>query len=119
MAAPVCMIHAPGPAPLGLSVGLICMPRATITITTDDPAEVEAIEAWFEQWRPSLARVSDNYGCGCCVDIYDVEGPSEAIDSIPESCRTMSDWQKEGTSFGSGCERPPHAEASRPWWRFW
>ena len=45
-------------------------------------------------------RVSENSGCGCCVEIYDVEGPQEAIDAIPQQLRTHSEWVETGRGFG-------------------
>lgn len=59
------------------------MPKATIIVAVDDPAEAAAIEAWFSRWKEKLAFVSDNQGCGCCVDIWEVQGPPEAFDELP------------------------------------
>jgi len=59
------------------------MPRATLIISADAPGEREAADRWFEAWGGRMTFVSGNTGCGCCVDIYDVEGPLEAIDAIP------------------------------------
>ncbi len=39
-----------------------------------------------------MTFISDNTGCGCCVDIYDVEGPQEGIDAIPAPLSAQSDW---------------------------
>jgi hypothetical protein len=90
------------------------MKRATITTNRDEPGSVAACEAWMQRWKPQLIRISENYGCGCCVDIYDVEGADEAIDAIPEELRTSSEWAVSGRGFG-GVPRTGH----RPWWRFW
>ena len=90
------------------------MKRATISTTRDEPESVGACESWIRRWKPQLARISENYGCGCCTDIYDVEGPDEAIDAIPEQLRTSSEWTLTGHDFG-GSPRTGH----RPWWRFW
>jgi hypothetical protein len=68
------------------------MPRATLIISADAPEERAAADLWFEAWRSSMTFVSDNTGCGCCVDIYDVEGPQEAIDAIPAPLSARSDW---------------------------
>ena len=95
------------------------MPRATIAIATDKPEEVEACDAWFERWELSLTRTSDNYGCGCCVDIYDVEGPEEAINSIPEAVRAGSAWVDTGSQFGGRGEIPVHKPSDKPWWKMW
>lgn len=66
--------------------------RATILVSVDAPGEREAAEAWFARWRPQLTYCSENTGCGCCVDVWDVEGPYAAIEAIPPSLRAMSDW---------------------------
>ena len=66
--------------------------RATICVAVDFPDEVREVEAWFAAWRENLTYVSDNQGCGCCVDIWDVDGPREAIDVIPEHSQSASDW---------------------------
>jgi len=95
------------------------MPRATIIITADHPTEVAACDAWFERWNSSLTRKSDNYGCGCCVDIYDVEGSQNAIDSIPEASRSSSVWVVSGRDFGGRRDVPTHKPSARHWWKIW
>ena len=59
------------------------MSRATIVIALDQPEEVAAGNLWFATWKEKLSYLSENSGCGCCVDIYEVEGPDEAIAAIP------------------------------------
>jgi hypothetical protein len=66
--------------------------RATIITSADTPEEGAAAAAWFARWRAHLAYCSENTGCGCCVDIWDVDGPAEAIADLPEEIRAMSDW---------------------------
>lgn len=68
--------------------------RATIIASVDDPAEVAGVEAWFARWRPHLTYCSDDTGCGCCIQIWDVEGPPEAIAEVPESVSALSEWSK-------------------------
>lgn len=60
------------------------MPKVTIVVDVAEVAQVEAVDAWFAKWRPALIRVSDNDGCGCCVNIWEVEGPMDALLEIPE-----------------------------------
>jgi hypothetical protein len=81
-------------------VALRVMPRATIIIKKDDAAELAAFDAWLDRWESSLARKSRNYGCGCCVHMFDVEGSQEAIDAISESIRSESEWVRSGARFG-------------------
>lgn len=66
------------------------MPRATLIICCDQPEEAAAAEAWFARWRSELAFVSPNEGCGCCVDIYNVDGPAEAIAALPDGISSPS-----------------------------
>jgi hypothetical protein len=66
--------------------------RATIIVAADAPDEREAAEAWFAKWSSQLQYRSENTGCGCCVDIWDVEGPDEVIAEIPVEISAMSDW---------------------------
>jgi hypothetical protein len=66
--------------------------RATIIVTVDEPDSVGAGEAWFARWRPHLAYCSENTGCGCCVDIWDVDAPEEAVEELPWELRAMSEW---------------------------
>lgn len=68
------------------------MPRATVVVSLDDVAEVAAIDAWFERWRPRLTHCSENHGCGCCVDLWEIEGPQEAIDQLPAATYAGGEW---------------------------
>jgi hypothetical protein len=63
--------------------------KATVIVAVDYPNEARAVEEWFAKWRDPLTSVSDDYGCGCCVNIWDVEGPAEAIRDLPEVAVTQ------------------------------
>jgi hypothetical protein len=67
------------------------MPRATICVDVDTP-EQAAVAAWIERWRPQLPFASENEGCGCCVDIYRVEAPKDALDELPRAVFASSEW---------------------------
>lgn len=73
-------------------------------MSRDVAGEREAAEAWFARWRPQLSYCSENRGCGCCVDLWDVEGPDAAIEELPPSMSAMSDWSRP---------RPSNAKADR------
>ena len=60
--------------------------RATVSVTIDNEREVMAVNAWLNRWGPRL-KLSDNQGCGCCVDIWDVRGPRAAFDELPPALR--------------------------------
>ena len=66
--------------------------RATICVNKDHNGEAEVVEAWFERWRSQLNFVSENQGCGCCVNMWDVEGPAEAVAQLPETVKAASEW---------------------------
>jgi hypothetical protein len=40
--------------------------------------------------------VSENEGCGCCVHIYRVEAPQEALDELPSVVFAASEWSGIG-----------------------
>lgn len=71
------------------------MPRATICIAVDEPAEAQAGEQWLSENRARLDFISENRGCGCCVDLYDLEGPAEVLATIPEMLLASSDWTSD------------------------
>lgn len=66
--------------------------KATLCVEADDKAGRALVEAWFERWRPRLVFCSENEGCGCCVDLWNVDAPAEAVAEIPEHLLAMSDW---------------------------
>ena len=56
--------------------------RATVSVTIDNEREVMAVNAWLNRWGTRL-KLSDNQGCGCCVDIWDGEAPRQALAELP------------------------------------
>ena len=58
------------------------MARATVSVTIDNEREVMAVNAWFQRWGPRI-QCADNQGCGCCVDIWDVRAPAQALAELP------------------------------------
>ena len=66
--------------------------RATICVDVNHEDECAVVEAWFEQWRDRLSFVSENQGCGCCVDMWNVEGPADALSELPPKVRAASEW---------------------------
>lgn len=66
--------------------------RATIIAEVDQPGQAEAAEAWLEAASDRLTHVSDQLGCGCCVEIWNIEGPAELIATLPENLRGHSEW---------------------------
>lgn len=58
------------------------MPDAVLIAAVDIPQEVAMPDAWMKQWKSAITFVSENEGCGCCVDILRVTASQEAIDAI-------------------------------------
>ena len=76
------------------------MAKAQLIVAVDHPDEVRAITDWFERWRGRLAAVSKNTGCGCCVDIWTVEGPAEAFRELPDMVVTYPGIEAQRLTSG-------------------
>ena len=57
--------------------------QKTVIIEVDDLAQVELWEAWRQRYG-AKAEISENEGCGCCVDIFRVRGDLEYLNSLPD-----------------------------------
>lgn len=66
--------------------------RATITVNAEDADVAAAVDRWFATHRESLTVASDQLGCGCCVLLWDVEGPAKVISTIPRAWLASSSW---------------------------
>ena len=62
--------------------------RATLIAVVDDDGEPALLDAWLERWQPHLRACSENMGCGCCVDIFEVIAPVEALAELPAQMRS-------------------------------
>jgi hypothetical protein len=74
--------------------------RATLLVDVGEPADVEQAEAWLERVRYTLSFVSDQKGCGCCVLMWDVEGPTELLTTLPERLSCDSTWTRREDASG-------------------
>ena len=70
--------------------------RATVCLWADSVEEKVEFTAWLSAWRKKMSFVSHDYGCGCCIHLFDVEGPAEAIDALPKELLTVSAWTECG-----------------------
>ena len=68
--------------------------RAALITEFDQPGSAEGVLKVLERHRARLVHASENSGCGCCVDIRDVEGPADLIASIPPASLADSKWVK-------------------------
>lgn len=71
--------------------------RASICALTDNPGEVDEAESWLEKNRDHLSYVSEMNGCGCCVFLWNVQGPKESIDTLPLHLSSGSAWSSEAS----------------------
>jgi hypothetical protein len=78
------------------------MPTATL-IAVVDAGERAVLDAWLERWRQRLAYCSENEGCGCCVDVYRVDAPLEALGELPEA---VVAWEPEPAQSHPQTEPP-------------
>ena len=53
------------------------------------PGETQLALRWLKQWRKKLDYVSENQGCGCCVNIWVIRGDQAIIDTLPPAIRSM------------------------------
>lgn len=79
--------------------------RESICVKADDPTSVQAAKDWLARNRERLDYLSENYGCGCCVDLYDLEGAEEVLSTIPDDLRCSSEWTRNDRK-----DRRPTAE---------
>jgi hypothetical protein len=91
--------------------------RATIVVSVEAPEEVAAADAWFARWRAQLTYLSENTGCGCCVDIWDVDAPDEAVEELPYALNAMSSWTDPEVAAMNDAARS--AQPRRPIRRKW
>lgn len=73
------------------------MQRATVCIWSDSLEEKVEFTTWLNTWRKVMTFVSHDYGCDCCIHLFDLEGPKEAIDALPAELLTASEWTEHGT----------------------
>jgi len=80
--------------PVGPKAGrrIGAMPRTNIIVIVDDRGEVAAVDAWFAKWRSALSHVSEDFGWSCCMHIWQLEGPAEALAELPPSIVAGGEW---------------------------
>ena len=70
--------------------------RATVCLWSASLEEKVDFTLWLNVWKKKMTFVSADYGCGCCIHLFDLEGPKEAIDALPPQLLTVSAWTKRG-----------------------
>ena len=68
--------------------------RMTLLAVVDEEGEVGKAEAWLAGHAHRLTFLSGQGGCGCCTVDWDMEGPLEVIETIPNSLRCDSPWTR-------------------------
>ena len=74
--------------------------RMTLLADVNEPGEVEKAEAWLHTHKDRLTYLSEQGGCGCCVVDWDMEGPLEVIETLPNSLRCDSNWTRGEAGSG-------------------
>ncbi|MCC8556242.1 hypothetical protein [Xanthomonas hortorum] len=57
--------------------------RVTVTALADQPGEQGLLFAWLDRWAPQIRTCSENTGCGCCLDSFDLEVEAQALIELP------------------------------------
>ena len=70
--------------------------RATIVAAKDNAGEFEQMSTWLERWRSQLLLCSDELGCGCCVQMRNVDAPADALAELPAVMLSDSEWSRTG-----------------------
>lgn len=66
--------------------------RMTLLADVHQPGAVDEAEAWLRTHRDRLTYLSEQGGCGCCIVDWDMEGPREVIETLPNRLRCDSSW---------------------------
>ncbi len=66
--------------------------RASICAVVDNPGEVADAEQWLEENARRLSFVSEMNGCGCCVFMWDIQGPHEVLATLPMHLSSAGEW---------------------------
>ncbi len=66
--------------------------RATICAVVDEEGCAAEAEQWLEERRARLSFVSEQNGCGCCVLMWDIEGPTDLVGTLPAGLSAVSAW---------------------------
>jgi len=70
--------------------------RGSIIVSHDSGEEQRLAREWFAQFGHLLTYRSEDHGCHCCMNLWDVEGPEDAIAGIPERISIKSSWTHPG-----------------------
>lgn len=70
--------------------------RAMIVVRVDDVSEVRRAQHWLAEHRAALTFISEDEGCGCCVNIWRVAGPAAIIATLPPSVSASCSWVDTG-----------------------
>lgn len=65
---------------------------------TDEEAVCEAFYLWIADQRSQIIGISENHGCGCCVDLYYLRAEDEL--TVPEDYLSGGIIETEKMHFG-------------------
>ena len=72
------------------------MPKASICVDAKT-AEQQLVNEWIKKWRGKIRYLSNNEGCGCCIDLYQVDAPSEVLNELPAKVFSSSEWSNSSS----------------------
>ncbi|MFE1743936.1 hypothetical protein [Coleofasciculus sp. H7-2] len=67
------------------------MSKASLCVEAKTP-EQQLVKEWIKKWKGKIRYLSPNEGCGCCVDLYHVDAPSEVLHELPAQVFCFSEW---------------------------
>lgn len=56
---------------------------ARVCIEVDQPKKITAWQEWRNEWGTQLT-ILESSGCGCCVEVYRIAAPPEAIEHLDQ-----------------------------------
>ena len=68
-----------------------------VDLPDDEPNEVVAFYGWLSRNRRRVLGISKNEGCGCCVDIFNVE-LEDGVEEMP--CESSGECNGSSLKFG-------------------
>ncbi|MBA4147473.1 MAG: hypothetical protein H0X66_05105 [Verrucomicrobia bacterium] len=68
-----------------------------IDLPADEPNEVAAFYGWLSRNRGRVLGISDNEGCGCCVDIFNLE-LEDGVEEMP--CESSGEFISSALKYG-------------------
>jgi hypothetical protein len=73
--------------------------RKTAVVEVDNLAELASFHGWLSRNREQVLAISENKGCGCCVDIF-VMDLDDGAEAMPWECDSAGDFDAGSLRVG-------------------